>query len=350
MPSNETDNNLDKSGSRFESPAIHFGSALVRESLQRPINGALELVSEVSHKHLPELHLVADKRIPNDSWDSMGGYAGRAIDYLIVNRLTHGKLLSEESSSAQVFRNNMVYGALDGGVFTPTHETGKNFWEKRSGNALENGLIYGTGALVGIKGFEKLGKKSPIFDGFLSKNTRYGTALYLSNNLANHVAEKQTERDNLEPDRQLAKTVSSPASNEITLPRQSKNETTESDPSNKSIVTQPDKTTTNLFESQRNGASEPGAGIDMPLTSERLDADGKFDQSALAKRVAHMLEENSLNPDKSVWVSQHGKDIVLKGKISGRDALIKLVEAVQHYDLVEKVSEDQIKVAKKASV
>ena len=131
-----------------------FFTALIREGLQDPINGVIELGGELIHHNLPELHLVDETKPNSESarMDFLGGALGKALDFTIFSRLTHGRFSpSAETTATEAFVRGSAYGAIQGGVLTPVHTTGGSFWHDRLINMTEGAVAWGTGSAIGVK-------------------------------------------------------------------------------------------------------------------------------------------------------------------------------------------------------
>ena len=132
--------------------------AFVRESIQQPINGVIELAGTLSKHKLPELHLVEDdKGQANEFSVLIGSTLGKTVDFLLLNRLAHGKLAPKsDMTDWKIFGKGFAYGAFSGGLLTPVESTGEEFWSRRLSDALISGGTFGLGSLAGLRGAKYL--------------------------------------------------------------------------------------------------------------------------------------------------------------------------------------------------
>ncbi|MDJ0571855.1 MAG: BON domain-containing protein [Pleurocapsa sp. MO_192.B19] len=81
------------------------------------------------------------------------------------------------------------------------------------------------------------------------------------------------------------------------------------------------------------------------IAIERTGLDGEYDPSGLAKRVAKAFSEDpTLKDISTIYVAQNNRNIILKGSISDRNLLEKLVEVAQNVEGVSKVDASQVEV------
>ena len=81
------------------------------------------------------------------------------------------------------------------------------------------------------------------------------------------------------------------------------------------------------------------------IAIERTGIDGEYDRSGLAKRVAQAFTKDAtLKEISTVYVAQNNRQIILKGTISDRDLLEKLVEVARNVEGVSKVDVSQVEV------
>ena len=81
------------------------------------------------------------------------------------------------------------------------------------------------------------------------------------------------------------------------------------------------------------------------IALERTGLDGEYDPSGLAKRVARALEEDFiLNGISNVYVAQNNRKIILKGTISDRNFLDRLVTVAQNVEGVSEVDISQVEI------
>jgi hypothetical protein len=84
--------------------------------------------------------------------DFLGDSLGKALDFTIFSRLTHGRFSpGEETTAREAFINGSAYGAIQGGVLTPVHTTGRSFWNDRLENMTEGAVAWGAGSTIGVK-------------------------------------------------------------------------------------------------------------------------------------------------------------------------------------------------------
>jgi len=79
----ETSSNLHK----VEAQTVNFGEGLLQGGVQQPYNAAIELANHAAQVHLPEMHIVDEKKA-NTASGSVGHLAGTAVDILALNSLT----------------------------------------------------------------------------------------------------------------------------------------------------------------------------------------------------------------------------------------------------------------------
>ena len=81
------------------------------------------------------------------------------------------------------------------------------------------------------------------------------------------------------------------------------------------------------------------------IPQERLGLDGQHDLSGLAKRVAEAIkQDSSLASIASIYVAQTKSKIVLKGAISDRSLLDKIVKIARSVDGVTQVDASQVQI------
>lgn len=82
-----------------------------------------------------------------------------------------------------------------------------------------------------------------------------------------------------------------------------------------------------------------------PLAQERIGLDGEYDASGLAKRVAKALAEDSiLSGISTIYVAQNDSNIILKGTISERNFLDRLMTVAQSVQGVGEVDVSQVQI------
>ncbi len=81
------------------------------------------------------------------------------------------------------------------------------------------------------------------------------------------------------------------------------------------------------------------------IAIERIGLDGEYDPSGLAKRVAQALAEDpTLSKISTIYVAQNNRKIILKGTISDRNFLDRLVTIAQNVQGVSEVDISQVEV------
>ena len=81
------------------------------------------------------------------------------------------------------------------------------------------------------------------------------------------------------------------------------------------------------------------------IAIERTGLDGEYDPNGLAKRVAQALEEDFiLSGISQVYVAQNNRKIILKGTISDRNFLDRLVTIAQNVQGVSEVDISQVEI------
>ena len=79
------------------------------------------------------------------------------------------------------------------------------------------------------------------------------------------------------------------------------------------------------------------------IPPEKLGASGEYDESALAKKVAKALDDiPNITDLAKVYVAQKGNTVILKGKVSDRTTLEKIVSVVKSVNGVANVNTDGI--------
>lgn len=81
------------------------------------------------------------------------------------------------------------------------------------------------------------------------------------------------------------------------------------------------------------------------IAIERTGIDGEYDRSGLAKRVARAFTKDvTLKEISTIYVAQNNRKIIIKGKISDRDLLDKLVKVARNVEGVRKVDATQVEI------
>ena len=81
------------------------------------------------------------------------------------------------------------------------------------------------------------------------------------------------------------------------------------------------------------------------IPTERLGANGEYDQSALAKQVVQAFRDNSeLGNISTVYVAQSGSTIILKGTAPNQETLDRMVSIAEGVDGVTAVDKSQVTV------
>ena len=79
------------------------------------------------------------------------------------------------------------------------------------------------------------------------------------------------------------------------------------------------------------------------IAPAKMGADGKYDQNALAKKVKKAIDNiPNLSDSNRVYVAQKGNMVYLKGTVSDRSTLEKIVSVVKNVQDVESVNTDGI--------
>jgi osmotically-inducible protein OsmY len=81
------------------------------------------------------------------------------------------------------------------------------------------------------------------------------------------------------------------------------------------------------------------------IPPERVGLDGEYDESGLAKRVALAFDNDpQLDDIETLWVAQTGTTVVLKGKVSDRAILNKMVSVARGVNGATSVDTQQVEV------
>ena len=83
------------------------------------------------------------------------------------------------------------------------------------------------------------------------------------------------------------------------------------------------------------------------IAIERTGLDGEYDPSGLAKRVAKAFSEDptlKLKDISTIYVAQNNHNIILKGTISDRALLDKLVKVAKNIEGVKKVDVSLVEI------
>jgi osmotically-inducible protein OsmY len=81
------------------------------------------------------------------------------------------------------------------------------------------------------------------------------------------------------------------------------------------------------------------------IAPERVGLNGEYDQSGLAKRVAHAFDQDQAVANiETVWVAQTGSTVVLKGEVPTQDELNRLVEIANNVNGTSAVDAAQVTV------
>ncbi|GAB4536778.1 MAG: hypothetical protein Tsb0014_24880 [Pleurocapsa sp.] len=84
---------------------------------------------------------------------------------------------------------------------------------------------------------------------------------------------------------------------------------------------------------------------DSSIPIEKIGVNGEYDPSGLAKKVVAALEQDSLLGEKpTVYVAQQGNIIVLKGRVSDRPTLDKIVSTARNVKGVFDIDTSQVTV------
>ena len=328
---------LEKFGSEVEHQASLFGTALVRESVQHPINGVVELASKLTNHKLPELHIVEEKGPAHGLADTLGGMAGKTIDFLLVNKLAHGKLApTAEMTNTEIYSRGYLYGAGAAGVFTPVETTGDDFWSKRFQNTIYGGASYGVGSVIGVRALKRLLPDSTAGDVTNYSAKMAGLSSYDTLRAVNSSPESATPVNEpaavvpahapLNATRNTLTVKDVPDLEKVAgfaLPNESDIDGTQSK--------------SGIVEASAAPESKPASqGNQIP--AERVGLNGAYDQSGLAKRVDREFDAIGLNKYKTVWVAQDGNSVVLEGREGDKQELAEMVKAATMAGLAVRVS------------
>ncbi len=99
---------------------------------------------------------------------------------------------------------------------------------------------------------------------------------------------------------------------------------------------------TSVESSQPNTVNVSNKKTDKNISPEKMGTDGKYDEHALAKKVAQVLDNSAITGSNKVYVAQSGTTIFLKGNVSNRSALENIVAAVKKVQGVQSVNTDGI--------
>lgn len=99
---------------------------------------------------------------------------------------------------------------------------------------------------------------------------------------------------------------------------------------------------TSVESSQPNTVNVSNKKTDKNISPEKMGDDGKYDEHALAKKVAQVLDNSAITGSNKVYVAQSGTTIFLKGNVSNRSALENIVAAVKKVQGVKSVNTDGI--------
>jgi hypothetical protein len=326
---------LEKFGNGVKHEASDFVAGLVRESIQNPVNGLIEVGSKLSGHRLPELHLVDEKSKHAGVADFLGSTLGKTADFLLFNKLTHGKFApNSEMTTSQLFRNGFQYGALVGGVFTPVGSTGDDFWSKRMENAEYGGLAFGVGEVAGVRGMKRLDPTLQSSElAFSAGQFGSGFSYTMEKGLHNQRIEESKTLHELKPLNIAPVPVPAVSSVPADSTMQPKAIARFADYGSVSGFTlNPDGTSSAL--------SAAASASKQFVPWERRGTDGRYDASALAKRVDHAIHAMGMDRDDTVLVAQDGTNVVLKGKIDNKKELAAIINAARGKGLAAKVESD----------
>ena len=89
--------------------------------------------------------------------------------------------------------------------------------------------------------------------------------------------------------------------------------------------------------------SAPAAAQSIP--PERVGLNGEYDQSGLAKRVALAFDQDGEIDDvDTLWITQTGSTVVLKGKVPSQDILSKAASVARSVNGADAVDTSQVSV------
>ncbi len=146
-------------------------SALLKEGLfhgaiENPVNGASQFVNHISagvaqllendafSLHIPELHLVDENKVHSSIAGEIGDFAGEFVDLVAVATATSG--IMARSFKFEITPLRYAIGAgIDKGLFKPTDENAKDFYESRA-EAGAWAMLHGFVIFQGVRTIQKL--------------------------------------------------------------------------------------------------------------------------------------------------------------------------------------------------
>lgn len=131
---------------KIEAQTVNFGEGLLQGGVQQPYNAAVELANNAAKMHLPEMHIVDEKKA-NTAAGSAGTYTGMAVDIAALNGLTAlaGSAIAGTSPEMTV-ASAAVAGGVYFGVFKPSDVNSKHMVQDR---VMEGALGAALGAVAG---------------------------------------------------------------------------------------------------------------------------------------------------------------------------------------------------------
>jgi hypothetical protein len=135
---------------KAESELADFGEGLYHGAIESPIDGAIQLTNHLAGTHLPELHLVDEKRLAHSAGGVLGNIIGTAVDVYLASVATAG--IAGAAGGSGMIGAALRFGAVGAAYTTilqPTDGNSKHFFRDR----LENGAVaMGTFAAMGGAG------------------------------------------------------------------------------------------------------------------------------------------------------------------------------------------------------
>lgn len=164
-----------------------FDEGLAKGAVFDPINGATELINHVAHTHISQLRFPNQKDVDNSIAAKIGEYTGITADAIAVSVATGGVADAVGLTGAGALALSCGTGAVMGGVFTPTGDDGKHFWENR----LVNAGIGAGGALLNAGGEAVTSAAGKSVSRSFSKYVEFGAGLVV--NGMTHVIADETK-------------------------------------------------------------------------------------------------------------------------------------------------------------
>ena len=116
-----------------------FSEGVFHGAVENPVNGVVQLADHMTGAKLPELHLTNDAD-DNTTAGKIGSFLGTTADVVGLTLATGG--LGAGAGIAATATRLAITGAVIGGVFTPTDNNSKTFFEDRLKNAAVSGVAF----------------------------------------------------------------------------------------------------------------------------------------------------------------------------------------------------------------